>query len=139
MSIRRNFSLRDDILIEFRVWLRSVDNYPDIEPFLYHGIKSWLTQGFHPFELYSSVHPGLYRAFSYQILLGWEALLHGFLVTWLVKYQETKYMENNASKTGNRWGKQLITQLWMTIQNYWIHMNLVLHETEAITRLSGVG
>ena len=125
-------------MTKFIVQLRSIDKQPDIESFLFRGIRSLLTHSIHPFELAFSVQPILYKAFRYQILLVQEALLHFLVVSALVEYQQIYFMEINPSKTSNHWGIQLITRLCTLIQNNWIHNNSILHETEVTAELSGV-
>ena len=41
-------------------------------------------------------------------------------------------------KTGNRWGTQLITKLWIITEQHWTHTNDVLHETEVKENLSDI-
>ena len=40
------FSLRDETITGFRVWFRSVITQLNIDSFMYHRIKSWLTEIF---------------------------------------------------------------------------------------------
>ena len=60
------------------------------------------------------------------------------LVKGIVDQQHRHYLENNSSKSGNRWCIQLITKLWKQIQNHWIHRNSVLYEMKALARLNRV-
>ena len=72
-------------------------------------------------------------------MLGWEALLYGFVVTGIITQQHSYYSSIGSRKTGNRWGSELISHMWTIIQNHWIHRNQTLHDTEAHARLSGLG
>ena len=45
----------------------------------------------------------------------------------------------SSRKLGTRWGVQLIKKMWAIMYLHWTHMNSILHETEAIDLLSGVG
>ena len=130
--------MRIDTLDEFRVWLRSVNTDADTEQFLYTCILSWLTVGKTSFNIETSVHPILVIAFRTQLLLGWEALLYGFVVTGIITQQHSYYSSIGSRKTGNRWGSELISHMWTIIQNHWIHRNHTLHDTEAHARLSGL-
>ena len=130
--------MRTDILDEFRLWLQTVNTQYDIEVFLFKGIKSWLTQGSYHFGIDSLVHPDLYNAFRTQVLIGWEALLFGFVCTGIIEHQQIHYNTLGSRKTGNRWGVQLISRLWTIIQSHWNHRNATLHETETLARLSGL-
>ena len=92
----------------------------------------------YPVVLDTSVNTGLFRDFRYQILLGWEYLLHEFIISGIVEHQQRQYKEKKISKTRNRWRMQLIIWLLKIIQKRWIHRNSVLHETEAIARQTGL-
>ena len=130
--------MRIDTLDEFRVWLRSVNTDPDIEQLLYTGILSWLTIGSTPFNIETSVQPILVIAFRAQLLLGWEALLYGFVVSSIIIHQHSYYTDRGSRKIGNRWRLELISHMWTIIQNHWIHRNHTLQDTEAHARLSGL-
>ena len=128
-----------DTLTEFKVWLQSVHTHPDIECFLYYGILSWLTLDPYTYQTNTTGDPTLHIIFRTQILIGWEALLNGFVTNGLITYQQKYYTDLGMKKTGNTWGAQLITHMWNIIQTHWIHRNQCLHETEALARLSGLG
>ena len=66
-------------------------------------------------------------------------MLHGFISRRLVICQQDHYSEMLSRKLGTRWGVQLIKRLWSLIHLHWTHRNSILHETEAIDLLSGVG
>ena len=131
-------NMRLDILTEFRVWLQSVHTHSDIECFLFNGITSWLTMETCSYEPNTTGDPILQIEFRRQTLIGWEALLNGFIVKGLIEYQQQYYKTLGMRKTGNRWGAQLVNRMWTIIQSHWIHRNQCLHETEALARLSGV-
>ena len=120
------------------MWLHSVNTHSDIETFLLDGITFWLTSASGQFISDSTVDPPLHKAFRTQQLIGWEALLYGFVASELIVYQQKHYTDIGLRKTGKRWGVQLITHMWSIIQAHWIHRNHALHETEALARLSGV-
>ena len=71
--------MRMDTLAEFKVWLQSVLTHPDIVCFLYHGIISWLTLDPNTYQPNTTGDPALHIIFRTQILVGWEALLNGFV------------------------------------------------------------
>ena len=90
--------MRTDILDEFRLWLQTVNTQYDIEVFLFKGIKSWLTQGSYHFEIDSLVHPDLHNSFRTQVLIGWEALLFGFVCTGIIQHQQAYYTTLGSRK-----------------------------------------
>ena len=73
-----------------------------------------------------------------QLLIGWEALINGFVVTGLIEYRQRYYTTMGMKKRSNRWRDQLVNFMWAIIKSHWIHRNQCLHETEALARLSGV-
>ena len=131
--------LRKATLLELRVWMKSVHTQPDIEHFVIHGLTSWLSNGELQFELDDNIDPVILNACKYQLLLGWETLLHGFISKRLISCQQDHYSEMSSRKLGTRWGVLLIKKLWVIIHLHWTHRNSILHETEAIDLLSGVG
>ena len=123
---------------EFKVWLCSVNTDPDITNFLFTGIWSWLTLGSYSFQIDTSVHPTLYYDFWRQRLIGWEALLYGFVASGIITQQHIYYTTLGSRKTGNRWGTDLLIRMWTIIWTHWIHMNHALYETDTLARLNGV-
>ena len=125
-------------LEEFKVWLRSVNNDPDIAKLVFTGLRSWLTLGSYSFHIDASVYPTLYYAFRRQLLIGWEVFLYNFVASGIITQQQHRYKTLRYRKKGNRWGSDLIIRMWTIIQTHWIHRNHALNETEALARLSGV-
>ena len=115
--------MRIDALTEFRIWLQSVHTQYDIECFLFNGITSWLSMDLWSYDPHTTGDPVLQILFRRQILIGWEALLNGFIVRGLTEYQQRHYTTLGMRKTGNRWGAQLVIRMWTIIQTHWTHRN----------------
>ena len=130
---------RQSSLEELYIWMKSVHTQPDIAYFIFKGLQSWLSSGSIIFNLDDTIDPSIFTACKYQLLVGWEAMLHGFISQRLVTCQQDHYSEMSSRKLGTRWGVQLIKRLWSLIHLHWTHRNSILHETEAIDLLSGVG
>ena len=111
----------------------------DIDFFVTNGIKSWLTNDLISFGLDTSIDPVILSALKYQLILGWDTLLHEFISRQFVICQQDTYSEMSSRKLSTTWGVQLIHRLWTTIQLHCNHRNYVVREAEIIHLLSGVG
>ena len=129
---------RQSALEEIHIWMKSVHTQSDIAYFIYKGLQAWLSRGSIIFNLDDTIDPSIFTAYKYQLLVGWEAILHGFISQRLVICQQDHYSEMSSRKLGTRRGVQLIERLWSLINLHWTHRNSILHETEAIDLLSGV-
>ena len=129
-------ALKSELISDLRTWMMDNNTQPDIMEFIASGLSSWLTSS--SISPNISPEPQLQLAFHYQRLLGWEALLHGFLTNKIVHCQQQHYTEMKSRKLGTRWGSNITTKFWKIIQQIWIHRNNILHETTAINHLSGM-
>ena len=130
--------LRENAMLELRIWMKSVHTQSDIEHFIFHGLTSWLAND-SSFVPDDTMDPVILHACRYQLLLGWESMLHGILSKKIITCQQDHYSESSSRKLGSRWGVTLIKKLWDIIHLHWTHRNSILHATEAIDLLSGVG
>ena len=128
-------TLRIDLLSELKVWLASKDTDPDIINFIHKGLTAWFNSD--SADIGHNLDMELLTAFRSQLLIGWEATLHGFLSHKLVSCQKSYYTQIGSRKLGTRWGIQLITKLWNIIYHHWIHRNNLLHKSNAYDILSG--
>ena len=90
--------MKMDTLTEFKVWLQSVHTHPYIQCFLYYGILSWLTLDPYTYQTSTTGDPTLHIIFRTQILIGWEALLNGFVTNGLITYQQKYYTDLGMKK-----------------------------------------
>ena len=98
------YELRKVTLLDLRVWMKSVHTQPDIEYFIIHVITSWLYNDNVPFMMDDTIDPVMLHACRYQVLLGWETLLHGFISKRLIICQHDHYSEMSSRKLDTRCG-----------------------------------
>ena len=130
-------NLEINALLELRMWMKSVLIQSDIELFIFHGLTAWFAGT--SFALDIRIDPVILHACRYQLLLGCESMLHGILSKEVLTCQQDHYSEMPSRKLGSRLGVTLIKKLWDIFHLHWTHINFILHETEAIDLLCGVG
>ena len=113
-----------------------MDTHPDITDFLITGITNWNNSS-KTFLLDTSVDSKLLLAFKIQLLLGWESLLYGFLVSPLVNCRQDHYTTKKSRRRGTRGGIQLTTELLNFIFQVWMNMNNTLRESDKHDKLCG--
>ena len=59
--------LRDNTILEMRMWMKSVHTQPDIEFFIFSGLISWLSNDLTVFNLDISIDPVILTAIRYQL------------------------------------------------------------------------
>ena len=128
-------SLRSRLLAEFKCYMMSVDTHPDIINFFVSGIRSWTSST--QFIIGSGVTPSLQRAFKIQLKIGWEGLLFGLLAAPITSCQHVYYKSLGYRKSGMRWSVNIINKLWNFVFQLWHNRNTLLHQSSAITSLSG--
>ena len=131
-------TLRESLLQDLKLWLRSIKTHPDICSFLINGLRSWFLHPFGDEPLHHTVDDQSFTAISSQLDLGWYALLCGYLSKSLIQCQHSYYVSLNSKKHGSTWGHQLTMKLWHLTFSIWKHRNSALHESDAIDRLSGI-
>ena len=59
--------------------MKYIHTQPDIDFFVTNGIRSWLINDLVAFGLDISIYPVILSALKYQLILGWDTLLHEFI------------------------------------------------------------
>ena len=125
-----------DLLQELRCWMDAVDTHPDILQFIFDGLSSWFSS--QAFSLDNSLDISMSFIFRTQMILGWESLLLGLIVTPIIVTQQKYYSDLGSRKLGTRWACNLIQKLWHIVHHIWIHRNSILHNTSSIDNLNGI-
>ena len=134
-------SIRNNLLSELIMWLRSVRTHPILITFLRKGLRRWFTNTTYTFKQGSSIFTdnlASNKAIQAQINIGWFNLLRGFLCQDIVHMQQSHYSDMGSRKSGSRWASTLIKKLWNITLQLWLHRNEALHKTDAINLLSGL-
>ena len=110
---------------------------PWITDFLIQGLRSWFDDptGNEPTVHWHTTFLPVARD---QLSLGWYATLLGFFHTSIVQLQHRYHKSESSRKTGISWAKKVTLKLWNIIYQIRMSRNSILHETDAIDRLSGL-
>jgi len=130
-SDSRSAELRVTLLLEVHEWLIAELTCPWIREFLFHGLRSWFDnpEGREP-QLHW--HAAFTPSAQSQLSLGW------YFHDLLVQLQHRFYKAKNSRKTGISWARKVTLKLWNIMYQIWIHLNSILHETDAIHQVSGL-
>jgi len=132
-----SLDLRSALLVELQEWLVAESTCPWITDFLIQGLRSWFEDpmGNEPPVQWHIAFLPIARE---QLSLGWYATLLGFFHTSMVQLQHRYYKSESSRKTGISWAKKVTLKLWNIIYQIWTSRNSILHETDAIDRVSGL-
>ena len=68
-----------------------------------------------------------------QEAIGWENFLFGFVSTKWAEIQQQEYHRQRSKKSGAKWVRLLIPQMWEVIWTQWLHQNTIVHRTNETT------
>ena len=128
-------TLKIKLITDLGTWLDTVDTQDELKTFICDGLASWLNST--TFYTTTSPDPSTQLAFNYQLILGRETLLQGYISDQIIQLQQRHYTSLQSRKTGIRWGVLFTNKLWLIIHQIWLHRNNTLHETEVIDIISG--
>jgi len=114
-------SIWESALLALNQWLKAEDTAPAIIHELITGLQSWY-QG----------SPAQQRppATNQQSLIGWAAVLDGWIgIQWHLQ-QEAFWAQWKRRKSSKRWTTELIKKLWNIAWDMWDHRNGILHHMD---------
>ena len=127
---------RSNFLSQLNTWLTSNNTHPSITSFITQGLQRWFHRPSSNIAFYSS-EDTINKGYHSQSTLGWFPLLCGYLAQDLIVAQQHYYLEIQSRRSANRWGSNLIKQVWNIVYQLWWHRNSALHKSDKIHLLSG--
>ena len=105
-----------------RLVIKALDNWKDKKPIVYDSDLDF---------------PGIKKLLEAQEKIGWRLFFDGCLALEWAQVQQKYYDWIGSRKSGRKWVRGLIRQLWEVAFSAWEHRNSVLHDTPLADIMNG--
>ena len=120
----------DSSVDKLDVHLRKSGTQPYLRTLIIRRLKAWKRQ--QPWRL-TGVPIEYRRLQDDQDAIGWKIFLFGFVAKDWGALQQTHYSHLNSRRSGAKWIRDLIPQMWEILWAQWMHRNSIVHSNHETT------